>query len=117
MARKPRGDSAMTDAERQATRRARLKAQGLKPAWVNEADTPPVAPGRKPTDRRSRIDRWNHAVRTLTDLLDDYDNRQDSLPASMRDSTTAERPAAVTALRAQVDDLAAAELPRGFGRD
>ncbi len=58
-------------------------AQGLKSAWVSEANTPPVAPGRKPTDRRSRVARWNDAVRTLTDLH--------SLPASLRDSPTAER--------------------------
>ena len=56
-------------------------------------------------------------MRTLAGLLDEYDNWQDSLPASLRDSPTAERLTAVTDLRAQVDDLAAAELPRGFGRD
>jgi hypothetical protein len=108
---KPRGDAALTGAERTRLYRARL-------ALDAEAAGKPNAPKPKPpVGRRSRVARWNAAVRTLTDLLNEYDNWQDSLPQSMRDSPTAERLAAVNDLRAQVDDLAAAELPRGFDRD
>jgi len=117
---KPRGDTALTGAERTRLYRARLaldaEATGLEAGKPKAPKPKPPKPS-PPVDRRSRIARWNAAVRTLTDLLNEYDNWQDSLPASLRDSPTAERLAAVTDLRAQVDDLAAAELPRGFGRD
>ena len=114
---KPRGDAALTGAERTRLYRARLALDAEATGLEAEAAGKPKPTPKPPVDRRSRIARWNAAVRTLTDLLNEYDNWQGSLPASLRDSPTAERLAAVTDLRAQVDDLAAAELPRGFGRD
>jgi hypothetical protein len=39
------------------------------------------------------------------------------MPASLADSTTAQLIDDVLELRGLVDQLAAAELPRGFGRD
>ncbi len=54
MPRKPIGDKPMTDAERQARRRAALAAGK------------PVSRIRSPADRRSRIQRWRDAVAELT---------------------------------------------------
>ena len=100
----------MSVAERSAAYRARRKA---------EAAGKPVVRirYRKPADRRSRPKRWADAVETLADLLDDYQAWRDSLPASLADSAIADRLDELLHLRDAVDQLAAAELPKGFGRD
>jgi hypothetical protein len=56
-------------------------------------------------------------VETLADLLDDYQSWRDALPASLADSAIADRLDEVLQLRDLVEQLAAAELPKGFGRD
>jgi hypothetical protein len=56
-------------------------------------------------------------VETLADLLDDYHAWRDSLPARLADSAIADRLDELLHLRDLVDTLAAAELPKGFGRD
>ena len=56
-------------------------------------------------------------METLADLLDDYQAWRDSLPASLADSAIADRLDELLHLRDAVDQLAAAELPKGFGRD
>ena len=70
---------------------------------------------RQPADRRSRPQRWRDAVAELVDLQADYAAWLDALPASLRDSATAD------ALRAICDfdlsELEALEPPKGFGRD
>lgn len=100
-----RGVQALTDAERAATYRARLKA----------AAPAPKVRYRRPADRRTKPQRWRDAVAELAGLQADYTAWLEALPASLRDSATAD------ALRAICDfDLAvleALEPPRGFGRD
>ncbi len=97
---------AMSDAERQARRRARLKA-----------GEQPVIRYRKPADRRRRPQQWADACQALTDVLDSYQDWRDRMPANLADSTTAQLIDDVLELRGLIDQLAAAELPRGFGRD
>ena len=97
---------AMSDAERQARRRAKLKA----------GDKPMIR-YRKPADRRRRPQQWADACQDLTEILDSYQDWKDRMPASLADSTTAQLIDAVLELRELIDQLAAAELPRGFGRD
>jgi hypothetical protein len=56
-------------------------------------------------------------VQELADLIDGYQDWKDNLPASLADSALADRLDEVLALRDAVEQLQAAELPRGFGRD
>jgi len=104
---KPAGDHALTAAERQARRRAKL-ADGAKPVHY-----------RRPADRRSRPQQWADAVATLQQCLDAYQHWRDALPEALADTPTAERLDALVELREHVDALeaAAADLPKGFGRD
>jgi hypothetical protein len=102
----------MSVAERSAAYRARRKAE------AEAADKPVVRIRfRRPADRRSKPKQWQDAVQTLSDLLDGYQDWKDNLPASLADSPIADRLDEVLHLRDAVDQLAAAELPRGFGRD
>ena len=69
----------------------------------------------RPTDRRSRPQRWRDAVGTLSTLQTEYADWLAALPDSLQGSATA------AALEAIVDlDLAAladVEPPRGYGHD
>ena len=109
----PRGDRSATPAERSAAYRARRKAT------VAAAPTkPPVAVrDRRPADRRSRPQQWADAVQTLADLLDQFQEWRNKLPASLASSAMADALDAVLELRGHVEDLQAVELPKGFGRD
>jgi hypothetical protein len=103
--RKPEGEQALTNAERQARYRARC---GTPP--------PPVAArSRRALDRRSRPERWRDAINELLALQAAYADWLAALPESLSDSATAE------ALEAIVDlDLVAiadCQPPRGYGRD
>jgi hypothetical protein len=97
------GDTAMTDAERQARYRA-ARAAGAAVIRI-----------RRPADRRGLLQRWNDACAEFTDLQARYAAWLASLPDNQQDSVTAE------ALRAIADldlaELLAIEPPRGFGRD
>jgi hypothetical protein len=97
------GETAMTEAERQARYRA-TRAAGR-----------PVIRTRRPADRRSRIQRWNDALAELAASQAEYAAWLEALPDNQQDSATAE------ALRAVCDidlaELQAIEPPRGFGRD
>ncbi len=105
------GVQALTDAERSAAYRARRKAE-------TEGEAPAVRIRyRRPVDRRSKPARWADAVETLADLIEDYQAWRDALPPSLAGSELADRLDEVLHLRDLVDQLAAAELPRGFGRD
>jgi hypothetical protein len=64
-----------------------------------------------------RPQQWQEAVGTLLDCLDAYQNWRDNLPTGVADIAMAERLDTVLELRDLVEQLAAAELPRGFGRD
>ena len=89
---------------------------GARSRAARAADTAPVVKirYRKPTDRRSRPQRWRDAVAELLELQADYQQWLDGLPESLVDTPTAD------ALRA-VCDLVLSSLeidpPRGFGRD
>jgi hypothetical protein len=97
------GETAMSDAERQARYRA-ARAAGR-----------PVIRARRPADRRSLLQRWNDALGEFSELQACYAAWLEALPDNQQDSATAE------ALRAIVDldlaELQAIEPPRGFGRD
>ena len=103
--RKPNGEHALSNAERQARHRACRVTQ---PAAA-------IARTKRPTDRRSRPQRWRDAVVELLALQAEYAAWLEVLPDSLRDSATAE------ALEAIVDlDLTALDEtkpPRGYGRD
>ncbi len=96
---------ALDDAERARRYRARRK-EGV-----------PAVRYRRPAERHTRPQRWAEAVRTLNELLDDYEQWRDSLPASLAESVTADRLDTVLELRELVEQLQMAELPLGFGRD
>jgi hypothetical protein len=103
--RKPDGEHALSNAERQA----RYRAHRLTKA------SPVVTRTRRSTDRRSRPQRWCDAVAELLALQAEYAKWLTGLPDSLRDTATAE------ALEALVDldltALADIEPPRGYGRD
>jgi hypothetical protein len=96
---------ALSDAERAARYREKRRA-GAAPVHY-----------RRPVDRRTRPQKWHDAVETLAALLDDYEQWRDNLPPSLAESSTAARIEEVLELRELVDQLQAAELPKGFGRD
>jgi hypothetical protein len=103
MPRKSIGDRPMTDAERQARRRAARVA------------SVPVMRTRRAIDQRSRAQRWRDAVAELTMLQSQYVAWLEALPSSLQDSATAEALQAICEL--DLIDLQAIEPPRGFGRD
>lgn len=72
---------------------------------------------RRPADRRSKAQRWADAADTMLSILDNYQDWRDNMPASVSNSTTAQRLDEVLALRDLVEQLQAADLPKGFGRD
>jgi hypothetical protein len=99
---------ALTDAERSAAYRARRKAETEGKASAVRIRY------RRPVDRRSKP---ADAVETLAELIEDYQAWRDALPPSLAGSELADRRDEVLHLRDLVDQLAAAELPRGLGRD
>lgn len=103
--RKPEGEQALSNAERQARYRAR-----------HMASPSPVAtrPGRT-ADRRSRPQRWRDAVGELLSLQAAYADWLSALPDSLQGSSTAEALEAIVDL--DLTDLAGVEPPRGYGRD
>ena len=103
MPRKPIGDKPMTDADRQARRRAALAA-GKSASRV-----------RSPADRRSRVQRWRDAVAELTTVQAQCVAWLQALPTSLHESATAEALQEICDL--DLSELQAVEPPRGFGRD
>ena len=105
--RRPDGDQAMSNAERQARYRAK------------RATAPPAAPittrPHGPVDRRSRPQRWRDAVAKLLALQADHADWLAAMPESLHDSPTAEALEAIVDL--DLDALADISLPRGSGRD
>ena len=103
MPRKPIGETAMSDAERQARYRA-ARATGA-----------PVIRTRRPADHRSRARRWNDSVTALVELQAEYAAWLENLPDSLQDTATAEALRAICEL--DLTELQAIIPPRGFGRD
>ena len=96
---------ALSAAERAARYRERQKA-GARPVRF-----------RRPADRRSKPALWVDAVQTLLGILDDYQDWRDAMPPGVAESATGQRLDKVLELRDLVEQLEAAELPKGFGRD
>jgi hypothetical protein len=109
--RSPAGDHALSNAERQARHRARLRAHA--PPVV--APLGPSPRLRTNPRRRSRPQRWREAVAELLALQRDYAAWLAALPASLQDSATAH--ALQTVADLDLDELAVVEPPRGYGRD
>ena len=105
--RKPQGDRAMTNAERQARYRARHAA-------VHPAPPTTSRPSR-PVDRRSRPQRWRDAVAELLALQAEYADWVAAMPQSLRDSPTAQALEAIVGL--DLNALTDVDTPRGYGRD
>jgi hypothetical protein len=93
----------MTGAERQARYRA---------ARMSDE---PIIRIRRPVDRRSRIQRWNDTIATLTALQAEYGAWLEALADNQQDGATAE--ALRTIVELDLSELQAIEPPRGFGRD
>jgi hypothetical protein len=103
--RKPQGEHALSNAERQASYRARHQAAAAKA----------VARPHRPADRRSRPQRWRDAVDTLLALQADYADWLAALPNNLKDSATADALEAIIDL--DLTPFADIEPPRGYGRD
>jgi hypothetical protein len=103
--RRPVGEQALSNAERQARYRA---SRVMEP-------TPVIIRTRRPVDRRSRPQRWRDAVSELLALQAGYAEWLATLPEGLRDSRTAAALEAIVEL--DLTDLVACEPPRGYGRD
>jgi hypothetical protein len=103
MPRKSIGETAMTDAERQARYRA-ARTAGV-----------PIVRMRRPTDHRGRARRWTDHVTGLVEAQVEFAAWLESLPDNLQDSATAEALRAICDL--DLSELQAIEPPRGFGRD
>jgi hypothetical protein len=103
--RKPEGENALSSAERQARYRAHLRAARPPAALISNA----------PADRRSRARRWRDAVNALLTAQAEYAAWSDALPNSLRDTATGQALQEIVDL--DLDDLAAIQPPRGYGRD
>lgn len=103
MARKSIGETAMTDAERQARYRA-ARAAGAT-----------VIRTRRPADHRGRARRWTDHVAGLVEAQVEYAAWLENLPENLRDSPLADALQAICDL--DLTELAAIIPPRGFGRD
>jgi hypothetical protein len=102
--RKPLGEQALSNAERQARHRARHVL-------------PPVTAitRTRPIDRRSRPQRWHNAVGELLALQAGYADWLTALPDSVRDTAVAAALEAIVEL--DLTAIAECEPPRGYGRD
>jgi hypothetical protein len=103
MPRKSIGETAMTDAERQARYRAARTAGA------------PIICIRRPVDHRGRARRWTDHVTGLVEAQVEYAAWLESLPDNLRDSRLAEALQAICDL--DLSELQAIIPPRGFGRD
>ncbi len=103
MSRKSIGETAMTDAERQARYRA-ARTAGV-----------PVVRTRRPADHRGRTRRWTDHVTGLVEAQVEFAAWLESLPDNLQDSATAEALRAICDL--DLSELQAIVPPRGFGRD
>jgi hypothetical protein len=103
--RKPEGEQALSNAERQARYRARHMAP----------PSPVATRPRRPADRRSRPQRWRDAVCELLSLQAVYADWLAALPDSLQGSSTAEALEAIVEF--DLTDLVSIEPPRGYGRD
>ena len=98
------GSYPLSNAERQARHRARKAEQaGVTIRY------------RRPTDRRTRPQRWRDAVTELLALQTDYAAWASALPDALRETAIAEALQATTDL--DLIELADIKPPHGYGRD
>jgi hypothetical protein len=100
----PEGQTALTNAERQARYRARRQVP--RPALTIKPSRPA---------RRSRSKRWNDALAEMIAVQSECAAWFDALPESLRDSTTAA--ALQEMIELDLDAIAAVQPPLGYGRD
>jgi hypothetical protein len=102
---KPEGETALSNAERQARYRARHLKQ----------PSPVVIRTRRSIDRRSRVQHWDDATNVLLGIQVECVDWLRALPDSLRGTPMAEALEAI----ADLDLSALAEIrpPRGYGRD
>jgi hypothetical protein len=105
--RKPEGEQALSNAERQARYRDRHPTP--------PTPTPGVIRRRAMTDRRSRPQRWRDAVAALLALQAEYATWLDALPDALHDTPTAQALQDIVDL--DLTALAETQPPRGYGRD
>jgi hypothetical protein len=103
MPRKSIGETAMTDAERQARYRA-ARAAGV-----------PIVRTHRQADHRGRARRWTDHVTGLVEAQVEFAAWLDRLPENLQDSATAEALRAICEL--DFSELQTIVPPRGFGRD
>jgi hypothetical protein len=108
MGRRPQGEHALTGAERQAHYRTRHSLP---------LPAPPPTHHHRPARPRSlsRVQRWHAAVSELVALQVEYAAWLQALPEATHDSPTGQALQAIVDL--DLDEIAAVEPPRGFGRD
>ena len=104
MRRKPENHQPLTGAERQARYRARQVRAEM-----------PVARGPGKPRKLTRPHRWHAAVAALLALQAEYTGWLEAAPEATRDNATGEALMAITGL--DLDEIAAIQPPRGFGRD
>jgi hypothetical protein len=104
--RKPRGEIAMTGAERQARYRQRL-------AGIS-AQSPPLTPT-SPRRQHGRRQRWDMAIAMLRTVQAEYAEWLDAMPEQLHDTPTAQALRDVVDL--DLDEIASVYLPKGYGRD
>lgn len=102
MGRRAEGTQPLSGAERQARYRARHSGMEAKPRSAK--------PRLPPRPRR-----WQTAVAELVALQAEYAAWLEALPEATRDSATGEALQAIVEL--DLDEIAAIQPPRGFGRD
>jgi hypothetical protein len=102
--RESEGETALTNAERQARYRARRQTP-LPPPIVK----PPRAA------RRGRSKRWNDALAEMIAVQSECAAWFETLPESLRGSATAE--ALLEIIDLDLDSIATVQPPRGYGRD
>ena len=102
--REPEGETALSNAERQARYRARRLA-----------DQPPAIVKQPRPSRQSRRRRWDDALAIMMTVQAECAAWFEALPESLRDSATAE--ALQEMIDLDLDAVAAVRRPLGYGRD
>ena len=103
--RQPEGQTALSNAERQARWRTRRQGQEQPPAVIKQP---------RPA-RRSRAKRWNDALGEMFAVQAECAAWFEALPESLRESATAAALEAMIEL--DLEAIAAVQPPLGYGRD
>lgn len=102
--REPEGETALSNAERQARYRAR-----------RQVEQPPIVVKQPRPSRQSRRKRWDDALAVMMTVQAECAAWLEALPESLRASATAEALQELVDL--DLDSIAAVRPPLGYGRD